>query len=190
MHVLASLFLGHDCSRCLALHRLYAQVTELFTGYVGALLAEHAANPSQNWRAKDCAVYLVVALTVRGRTAAAGATATNQLVSVADFFTQQVGFLVSLLGPVALLLEMECTCQLVLDWKEQGCALWTWSASSQKGREHVQFACLCARGSSDHNVTYCPACAYVLYNAPDQAPACMHRSRRSSWRRPWTSARC
>ena len=68
-----------------------AQVTELFTGYVGALLAEHAANPGQNWRAKDCAVYLVVALTVRGRTAAAGATATNQLVSVADFFTQQVG---------------------------------------------------------------------------------------------------
>ena len=68
-----------------------AQVTELFTGYVGALLAEHAALPAQNWRAKDCAVYLVVALTVRGRTVAAGATATNQLVSVSDFFTQQVG---------------------------------------------------------------------------------------------------
>ena len=72
------------------------QVTELFSKYVGALLAEGAAAPSQNWRAKDCALYLVVALTVRGRTAAAGATATNQLVNVPDFYSQQVG------GPGAL----------------------------------------------------------------------------------------
>ena len=65
-------------------------MTELFSKYVGALLAEAAAAPSQNWRAKDCALYLVVALTVRGRTAAAGATATNQLVNVPDFYQQQV----------------------------------------------------------------------------------------------------
>lgn len=66
------------------------QVTELFTGYVGALLAEHAQNPAANWKAKDCAIYLVVALTVRGRTAAQGATTTNQLVNIGDFYTQQV----------------------------------------------------------------------------------------------------
>ena len=67
-----------------------AQVTSLFSGYVSALLAEHAANPSQNWKAKDCAMYLVVALAVRGRTAAAGVTSTNQLVNIQDFFNQQV----------------------------------------------------------------------------------------------------
>ena len=67
-----------------------AQVTSLFSGYVRALLAEHASNPGQNWKAKDCAMYLVVALAVRGRTAAAGVTSTNQLVNIQDFFNQQV----------------------------------------------------------------------------------------------------
>ena len=41
------------------------QVTELFTGYVGAMLREYTASPSTAWKSKDCAVYLVVALTVR-----------------------------------------------------------------------------------------------------------------------------
>ena len=68
-----------------------AQVTNLFSGYVGGMLGEHAANPGQNWKAKDCALYLVTALTVRGRTAAQGATTTNQLVNIPDFFQQQVG---------------------------------------------------------------------------------------------------
>jgi len=66
------------------------QVTNLFSGYVSALLAEHASNSSQNWKAKDCAMYLVVALAVRGRTAAAGVTSTNQLVNIQEFFSQQV----------------------------------------------------------------------------------------------------
>lgn len=67
------------------------QVTNLFSGYVGGMLREHAANPGQSWKAKDCALYLVTALTVRGRTAAQGATTTNQLVNIPDFFQQQVG---------------------------------------------------------------------------------------------------
>ena len=58
------------------------QVTELFSGYVGAMLAEHAHAPAANWKAKDCALYLVTALTVRGKTAAAGATTTNTLVNL------------------------------------------------------------------------------------------------------------
>jgi exportin-2 (importin alpha re-exporter) len=65
------------------------QVTALFTGYVNALLAEHAQNPAANWKAKDCAIYLVVALTVRGRTAAHGATTTNQLVDIGEFYNSQ-----------------------------------------------------------------------------------------------------
>ena len=66
------------------------QVTELFSGYVGAMLQDHARSPAANWKSKDCAMYLVTALTVRGKTAAAGATTTNELVSLQDFFAQQV----------------------------------------------------------------------------------------------------
>jgi Cse1 len=54
------------------------------------MLADYAANPAANWKSKDCATYLVVALTVRGRTATAGATATNELVNVLEFFRQQM----------------------------------------------------------------------------------------------------
>ena len=68
-------------------------MTELFTGYVGAMLAEAARSPQQNWRAKDCAIYLVTALTVRGKTAAAGATTTNTLVNLQDFFKQVGGWM-------------------------------------------------------------------------------------------------
>lgn len=62
----------------------------MFTGYVNTLLVEFAKDPANNWRAKDCAIYLVVALTVRGKTSAAGATTTNQLVNIGDFFASQV----------------------------------------------------------------------------------------------------
>ena len=54
------------------------------------MLAEHARSPAAAWKAKDCALYLVTALAVRGKTAAAGATATNALVNLQDFFLQQV----------------------------------------------------------------------------------------------------
>lgn len=66
------------------------QTTALFTEYVAAMLASYAASPAVNWKAKDCAMYLVTALTVKGSTQAAGVTATNQLVNIGDFFTQQV----------------------------------------------------------------------------------------------------
>ncbi|GMH45111.1 hypothetical protein BSKO_13068 [Bryopsis sp. KO-2023] len=66
------------------------EVTNLFTGYVATLLNEHLANPSANWRAKDCAVYMSVALTVKGRTIAQGATTINQNVQLLPFFTNHI----------------------------------------------------------------------------------------------------
>ena len=66
------------------------QVTQLFTGYVGSMLQQYAADPAGAWKAKDCAVYLVTALTARGRTAASGATATNELVNLGDFYRLHV----------------------------------------------------------------------------------------------------
>ncbi|KAA6426654.1 MAG: cellular apoptosis susceptibility chromosome segregation 1 [Trebouxia sp. A1-2] len=65
-------------------------VTQLFIGYVGSMLQQYEQSPEQNWKAKDCAIYLVMALTVRGKTAAQGATTINQLVNVMDFFKQHV----------------------------------------------------------------------------------------------------
>ena len=67
-----------------------SQTTELFSGYVAALLGEAAAAPDAAWRAKDAAIYLVSALAVRGRTAAAGATSTNELVNLRDFYAAHV----------------------------------------------------------------------------------------------------
>lgn len=67
-----------------------AQVTSLFSEYVTAMLGQYATNPTANWKAKDCAMFLVVALTVRGKTAKDGATSTNALVNIGDFFTQHV----------------------------------------------------------------------------------------------------
>lgn len=65
------------------------QVTELFTGYVKQLIAEAASSP-QHWKSKDTAMYLVTALAARGKTEAQGATHTNQLFNIGDFFQNQV----------------------------------------------------------------------------------------------------
>ena len=61
-------------------------MTQLFSSYVVSSLQQYGQSPAQNWRAKDTAVYLVVALTVQGQTTARETTATNQLVNVLDFF--------------------------------------------------------------------------------------------------------
>lgn len=59
-------------------------------GYVSGLLAEYAAAPSKAWRSKDCALYLVLAVAVKGRTGERGATTTNKLVNVEEFLAAQV----------------------------------------------------------------------------------------------------
>ncbi|KAG2501736.1 hypothetical protein HYH03_000236 [Edaphochlamys debaryana] len=70
--------------------RFPAEVSRLFTGYITAALADYAASPAANWRSKDCAIYMVTALSVRGRTMAHGATSTTQLVNLLDFYSSQV----------------------------------------------------------------------------------------------------
>lgn len=50
--------------------RVRVQVHGLFGGYIQAALAEAARDPGPNgqgWRAKDCAVYMVLALQARVR---------------------------------------------------------------------------------------------------------------------------
>lgn len=72
--------------------RYPAQTTELFSGYVASMLAEAGGTGrAARWKAKDCAIYLVAALTLRGKTASAGATSTNDLVNLQDFYAQVLG---------------------------------------------------------------------------------------------------
>ncbi|KAK9798958.1 hypothetical protein WJX73_010520 [Symbiochloris irregularis] len=66
------------------------EVTQLFSQYVLRELEGYSKDPTKAWQAKDCAIYLVVALTVQGKTSLQGATATNQLVNLLDFFNQHV----------------------------------------------------------------------------------------------------
>lgn len=67
-----------------------AQVTHLFTGYINSLLQQHSADPRNGWKAKDAAIFIVIALTVRGGNAKLGATQTNQAVNLLDFFGTHV----------------------------------------------------------------------------------------------------
>ena len=50
------------------------QVTALFQGYISTLLAQYSASPANAWKAKDVAIYLVIALTIKGGTSRLGAT--------------------------------------------------------------------------------------------------------------------
>ena len=65
-------------------------MTDLFSGDIAALLGQYAANPAANWKAKDAAIYLVIALTLKGSTSRLGATQTNSLVNLADFCQSHV----------------------------------------------------------------------------------------------------
>jgi hypothetical protein len=65
--------------RPLATYILYFEILSPWavvhpTPLTQAMLADYAANPAANWKSKDCAIYLVLALTVRGKTSEWGAT--------------------------------------------------------------------------------------------------------------------
>ena len=62
------------------------QMTEIFGRYVAVMLESYAQSPEKNWRSKDSAVYLIIALASKGQTARHGTTQTNQLVDLVDFF--------------------------------------------------------------------------------------------------------
>lgn len=67
-----------------------AKIMEIFGRYLQVLLAKFAENPVVNWRAKDTAIYLVMALASRGSTQKMGVTQTSQLVPLPQFCQQQI----------------------------------------------------------------------------------------------------
>lgn len=66
------------------------QMTEIFGRYVGVMLEQYAQNPETNWRSKDAAVYLIIALASKGQTQRHGTTQTNQLVDLVDFYRTHI----------------------------------------------------------------------------------------------------
>lgn len=61
-------------------------VIQNFSTYIQGLLQEYGKNPSQNWKSKDAAVYLVTSLASKGMTQKQGVTQTSELVNVTDFY--------------------------------------------------------------------------------------------------------
>jgi exportin-2 (importin alpha re-exporter) len=79
------------CDLVRSLRRYYEQpVTLLFSKHINNLLQSYAQNPTTQWHLKDTVIYLVTALTVTGATSDKGATQTNQLVPLLDFYTHQI----------------------------------------------------------------------------------------------------
>mmetsp|Transcript_24536 Transcript_24536/g.59067 ORF Transcript_24536/g.59067 Transcript_24536/m.59067 type:complete len:963 (+) Transcript_24536:192-3080(+) len=66
------------------------EVTAIMNGYVEGLLKQYQANPEKDWALKDVAMYIVMALAIRGSTRQKGATQLNPHIKVMDFFKSQV----------------------------------------------------------------------------------------------------
>lgn len=59
----------------------------MFSAYIEGMLAEYASNPAQNWKPKNCAIYLIVSLAPKQ---SSGGVASSDLVNVEQFFTTQI----------------------------------------------------------------------------------------------------
>ncbi|PGH09936.1 hypothetical protein AJ79_05552 [Helicocarpus griseus UAMH5409] len=69
------------------LEKFEQSVTKVVMKYADHYLSEYNKNPSEQWKAKDTAVYLFSAIAAKGvATASHGVTSTNSLVNITDFF--------------------------------------------------------------------------------------------------------
>jgi exportin-2 (importin alpha re-exporter) len=50
----------------------------------------YKANPSENWKAKDTAIFLLTSIASKGSTIHTGVTSTNALVDIVQFFSENV----------------------------------------------------------------------------------------------------
>ncbi|KAH3687870.1 hypothetical protein WICPIJ_001163 [Wickerhamomyces pijperi] len=63
--------------------------TQTILKYIEHYLAEFQANPN-NWKSKDLAIYLFTALAAKGSVTSSGVTATNLLLDIVGFFTNNI----------------------------------------------------------------------------------------------------
>ncbi len=64
--------------------------TEIVGKWIETGLKQYEANKTENWRAKDSAIYLLTAVATKGQTTQQGVTSTNTLVDVIKFFSEHV----------------------------------------------------------------------------------------------------
>lgn len=76
---------------CRALMEFFAtQVTSIVSRYIVQYLDQYRADPAVNWKQKDTAIYLLTSIASKSSTAQHGVTATNELVDVVQFFSDNV----------------------------------------------------------------------------------------------------
>lgn len=66
------------------------EVTSIVQGYITAFLGQYAQNPTENWKAKDTAIYLLTSIASKGSTLQRGVTSVNTLVDIVEFFGRNV----------------------------------------------------------------------------------------------------
>ncbi|KAF9242294.1 armadillo-type protein [Melanogaster broomeanus] len=66
------------------------EATEIVGAWINTGLAEYNANPAENWKAKDSAVYLLAAIATEASTTQHGVTSINAQVDVVKFFSEHV----------------------------------------------------------------------------------------------------
>jgi exportin-2 (importin alpha re-exporter) len=62
-------------------------ITPIFMGKVQGLLKHYGSNPQSNWKAKDAAIYLILAVAIKGKTVKKGVTQINNLVPIQSIFS-------------------------------------------------------------------------------------------------------
>ena len=66
------------------------RITSIFGSYVNTMLDMYTAKPTEHWRSKDAAIYLVTSLATKAKTAKHGITQTNQLVDLTEFCRKNI----------------------------------------------------------------------------------------------------
>ncbi|KAF8583471.1 Cse1-domain-containing protein [Ramaria rubella] len=85
-----------------------AETTEFVSAWVSEDLQSFKANPTENWKRKDRAIFLLTAIASRGSTSHQGVTSTNALVKVVDWFAENVlGDLQAAPGSVHPILQVD-----------------------------------------------------------------------------------
>ncbi|XP_076289313.1 chromosome segregation 1 [Lasioglossum baleicum] len=67
-----------------------AKIMEIFGAYIQVMLQNYAAKPTENWRSKDAAIYLVTSSASKGQTQKHGVTQSSELVSLPQFAMQHI----------------------------------------------------------------------------------------------------
>ncbi|CAO3610336.1 unnamed protein product [Cunninghamella blakesleeana] len=72
------------------MERFEAQVTGIMSQYINLFLEKYNTNPQTNWKDKNTAIFLSVAISARQATAQFGVTKTNSLINVVEFFSKNI----------------------------------------------------------------------------------------------------